>query len=254
MKIRPLSTIKNLLWVGLSSLCFYSAAPVADVSATVGIASIYLDRGLDLADGEAEIYGDLNYEHGSGLYASVWGSSLGAGDASHEYDLIMGWNHAFNELNINLGFATYLYPGHVEDSKVFDETEVYLGLSWKGLALYVYDNVASEHDDNEGYYYLALSYTHKNLSATLGYATDDDMPSSSFEEGEYSYAHIDMIYAYSANLSFTFSKIVDRSAKINGASINESQYEILAQSDDRFEVLLEDDLLFVVTYDLPLEF
>ena len=61
-----------------------AAAP--EVSASVGVANMYLWRGYDLGDGDAAISGDLKATHDSGAYAGIWASS---GDASWgtEYDL-----------------------------------------------------------------------------------------------------------------------------------------------------------------------
>ncbi len=239
-------------WVSLAATLFFSSTAYGNLSATAGVASVYLYRGLDASAGKPEVFGDLNYRTANGFYGSLWGSSAKASVAnSHEYNIIVGWQQPIDSFDINIGAISYVYPG-LENSKVLHESEVYAGMGWRGFAFYIYDNVASKELNNEGYYYLALSYTSQQIDCTLGYATDDKLSSSLFEDGEYSYAHIDLTYAFNDKLSFTFSQVIDQSAKINGVSINESEYDLLASRDGRFSVLVEDDLLFVVSYNLPI--
>ena len=54
------------------------AAPsiaVAEISGTAGVSNMYFWRGVDLTEGNAQVFGSLDYAHSTGLYAGVWGSN-----------------------------------------------------------------------------------------------------------------------------------------------------------------------------------
>lgn len=236
------------------TLAGLSAAPaMAEVQASAGVASTYLFRGVDSSDGNAQVFGDLTVT-GAGFYASVWGSSAGSG--TQEYDLIGGWAKDFDGVNLNLGAINYVYPGDDTADDFGSESEAFIGIGWNGLEAYIYKNVASSHRDNNGYFYTALTYSYKKFSGTFGYAQDDRIPNTmDDEDGKYRYMHLDLTYAFNSNLSFTFSKIMDRKAKAEGVSAKSvSDFADLAAGDARYAAVADDDLLFVVTYSLPLEF
>lgn len=231
------------------------AAPaMAEVQASAGVANTYLFRGVDSSDGNAQVFGDLTASSNIGLYASVWGSSAGSG--TQEYDLIAGWAKDFDGVNLNIGAINYVYPGDDLADDFGSESEAYAGIGWNGLEAYVYKNVASSHQDNNAYFYTAFTYSYKKFSGTFGYAQNDKIPSKADEkDGKYRYMHLDLTYAFNNNLSFTFSKMVDRKAKAEGVSAKgASDFANLAAGDARYSAVADDDLLFVVTYSLPLEF
>lgn len=247
-KYLPVAMVASVL-----TLSTVGAQPaMAEVKASAGVASTYLFRGVDSSDGNAQVFGDLTVA-GAGFYASVWGSSAGSG--TQEYDLIAGWAKDFDGVTLNLGAINYVYPGDDTANNFGSESEAYVGIGWKGLEAYIYKNVASQHQDNNGYFYTALTYSYKKFSGTFGYAQDDSIPNTEealYTEGKYRYMHLDLTYAYNNNLSFTFSQIVDRKAKTEGVSADsDADFKAL---DDRFAAVKNDDLLFVVTYSLPLEF
>ena len=66
--------------VALSATAFVAPVAHAEVAASVGVANMYLWRGMDLGNGDAAVSGDLKYKHKSGAYAGIWGSS---GDATN---------------------------------------------------------------------------------------------------------------------------------------------------------------------------
>ena len=69
---------------------FASSASALDVSGSVGAVSEYRDRGISLSQGRAAVQGAILVEDKSGLYAEVWGSSVGRWPDG-ELDLSAGW-------------------------------------------------------------------------------------------------------------------------------------------------------------------
>lgn len=237
----------------------------AAVQASAGVSNIYLDRGVDLSGGNAAVFGDLSFTSGLGLYAGIWGSSYGQG--SQEYDLSLGWAKSFGDIKVNFGVVNYMFPGEGYADDIGSESEMFLAIDWKGFEFATYDNIASAHADNHGYVYYAFSYTRNKFSGTLGYAKDDSIPNAggiADLNGEYSYAHLDLTYGFNDNLSFTFSKMLDRELTLDGSSVSASRYDEVLNggvvknqnfaADDRFFLIGDNDMLFVITYSLPLEF
>ncbi len=192
-----------------------SAAPVmAEVSASVGVASTYLWRGYDLGSGTPAVSGDLSYSEG-GFYTGVWASS---GDTSvgTEYDLYAGYGMEFDSgFSVDLSVWNYVYPTGSDEIDMGDLTDVILSLGFAGVSFSYYEPVAGGSDYN----YYTLGYGMGDFSATLGMHDNAD--------GE-DPMHLDISYAYNDNLSFTLSQFV------------------ADESDD-------DDLKVVVSYSLPIE-
>ena len=73
-----LSTSIRLATLGLTAATAmavsHSAMAEVEVSASAGVASAYLWRGVNLGNGAAAVFGDITASMG-GAYATVWGSS-----------------------------------------------------------------------------------------------------------------------------------------------------------------------------------
>jgi uncharacterized protein (TIGR02001 family) len=246
-KYLPVSAVAGILTLGA-----VAASPaMADVEASAGVANTYLFRGVDQSNGKAQVFGDLTYRTDLGIYTSIWGSTA---EASQEYNLIAGWAKDFSGLVLNIGAINYVYPKNDLADDFGAESEGFVGIGWNGLEAYLYKNVASAHRDKNGFLYFATSYSYKKFSGTLGYAQNDRISSrSGYKDGEYSYLHLDLTYAFNDNLSFTFSQMLDRDAKADGQKYKDSTFADLAESDPRYADIAEGDMLFVVTYSLPLE-
>lgn len=201
-------------------------ANAVDVSASVGVANMYLWRGYDLGTGDAAVSGDLRVSAG-GFYGGVWGSS---GDSAWgtEYDLYVGYGAEFGGVTIDISAWNYMYPSSsfdadedgVEDPNILDDfgglSDAVLSIGFMGFTASVYDNIAG----GSGYEYYTLSYSFDKFSVLVGKhdnVTGDDTDQM---------VHVNLSYAYNDNLSFTFSQQVDQEA--------------------------DDDLKFVVSYSLPL--
>lgn len=194
--------LANSLLVMLSAAAL--AAPVAhagsEVSASVGVANMYLWRGMDLGDGDAAVSGDLKVKHDSGAYAGIWGSS---GDASWgtEYDLYAGWGGKVGNLDVDASLWTYAYPdkddtvdGDIAPGELVDGV-VSVGSGPVNVTLYE----ALKGDDDNSYRYVTAKYTKGKYSAMYG--------QHMYEEGA-SPGHVQLGYQYNDNLSFAVSQFV----------------------------------------------
>lgn len=200
-------------------------APVAnaELSANLGISSMYLWRGVDLGDGSPAVHGGLQYDV-SGAYVGIWGSS---GDSSlgNEYDLYAGYGGEIGSFSYDLSVWNYNYsdyglsgaPAPYQDDTTGELTEVILTLGYGPVTFQYYDNVAG----GSGYEYYTLSATFGQFEAKVGFHDPK-------EDGEMT--HVDLTYAFNDNLSFTLSKVVD----------------------EEVDKSYDDDLNFVVSYTFPL--
>lgn len=115
---------------GLSCAIFCTALP-ADFAGSVSVTSDYDYRGFSQSAGDPALQGDLGYEHASGFYATVWGSSLDWGDDSDavvELDWTAGFSREIGETGVawDAGVLFYQYP----DLSSANFVEFYGGLSW----------------------------------------------------------------------------------------------------------------------------
>lgn len=234
MKKNPLSRLATVVAGALALGC---SVAQAGVGADAQVASTYLFRGLDLSDGNAQVSGTLMYTHdASSVYGSAWGSS--SGDGSQEYDLALGWSPEFNGFKLDLGAVTYVYPGAADDTdNATKETEAYLGMGYGWFEFYYYDNVASALGDTHGYEYYAFNFNFDKLAFVLGYADPNEADAQDWDDN---YVHLDFSYAFNDNLTFTVSKIV---------SVDDEATD----EDTAGDAAIDDDALFVVSYNLPIK-
>lgn len=110
MKLRAVLAGATLLW----------AAPAAavDVSGEAGLVSDYRYRGVSLSRGHPALQAELTLEHVSGLYADVWGSTLGH-DSETEFDITGGYSKDIADaVSIDLSGTYFLYPKTASDNYV----------------------------------------------------------------------------------------------------------------------------------------
>ena len=113
----------RLLLAFLAAVLWGSSAAASDLSAEVGGVSDYRFRGISLSGGHAAVQGSVTIEHGSGIYAQLWGSTLGHG-ADTEVDLTAGYDaQLLDELDIDLSGTWYAYPTG-SDGSYFETTAV----------------------------------------------------------------------------------------------------------------------------------
>ena len=127
----------SLAVAGAASVAMVPATSQAGVSANIGGFTDYIWRGMNQSTqgtGQLALQGGFDYEHDSGLFAGVWGSTL---DVGYEYDLYAGWGGSFS--GVDLG-ATYTAFKYTEDSSTnplnFEEVNLSVGY---GLVSVGYD-------------------------------------------------------------------------------------------------------------------
>lgn len=105
-------------YLAVTGLALLSALPLtarAQFSGSLTLASDYVWRGASQTRERPALQGDLRYTHGSGFYASVWGSNVKYrpdNGAASEFDLAAGWNGALAEdWGADLYVQRYQYPG-----------------------------------------------------------------------------------------------------------------------------------------------
>ena len=87
-----------------------------ELSGETGLVSDYRYRGVSLSGGRPAVQAGLTAEHGSGLYASLWGSTLGHGSDS-EIQLGGGYSADLSEqIGLDLSANYYLYPSAASDN------------------------------------------------------------------------------------------------------------------------------------------
>lgn len=202
----------------------------AEMSANLGLASMYLWRGQNLTPDGPAISGGIEFSGDSGLYGGLWTSNETGG---HETDLYVGFGGEVGDFSYDISYWQYLYPEDLDDNGTPDVStddaqvdladntlsDIVLGLGYAGVGLTFY--VASETQGGPDATYITLDYSVGDYSFLFG-TWDVDAPNSE-------YSHIQASYAVTDNLSLTVSKASD-----DGAGV-------------------EEDPLFVVSYSMPIE-
>lgn len=210
-----------------------SSAAMAQFSGSVTVTSDYDYRGYSQTDGDWALQGSAAYEHESGFYATVWGSSLDWGpgsDADIEVDYVVGFTREFGESGVSwdLGLLYYDYPG----LSSADFLEFYGGLSWS-----LFHVKLSYSDDFAGLgasaWYLdgGVSYDWENgfgVFAYAGYSFGDAFDSS---PGGYPFGAPDYLN-YGVGVAYTF---FDGHATVDAKLVGTDQSGIYKISDGVFE-------------------
>jgi uncharacterized protein (TIGR02001 family) len=89
--------------------------PAITVNGTATVVSDYRFRGISQTDKNFAVQGSLTVSHESGLYATVWGSSIDdyvtiSGQSHQEIDLIIGFKKSLGAATIDIGALYYVYP------------------------------------------------------------------------------------------------------------------------------------------------
>lgn len=194
--------------IALSAMAGFSVpAAHAEVSAAVGAANMYYWRGLDLGNGDPQIWGDLKVS-GSGAYAGIWAAS-GDSVGGQEYDLYAGYGNSFGDFKFDISVWSYNYPKPADDGEPVspgDLVEVVGMIGYGPIAFTYYENV----EGNDDYNYMTLAATFGAFSVKYGVHEDD-------------LAHVDLTYAYNDKLSFTIGKVVD---DVDGSYNDEAKFVV----------------------------
>ena len=106
----------------LRAAAIFAASPVAaqdegnalTVSGGAAIVSDYRFRGISQTDRRFAVQGTLTIAHASGLYGTIWGSSIDDyvyNGADQEIDFIAGYRRTFGGTTLDAGLLYYYYPG-----------------------------------------------------------------------------------------------------------------------------------------------
>ncbi len=116
---KSISGLTAALFLSAAVPAFAQEAPAPAVTVTGGatVVSDYRFRGISQTDKRFAVQGTFTVAHQSGVYATVWGSSIDDyvattnGKASdQEIDLILGWAKDFSGTKLDLGVLYYYYP------------------------------------------------------------------------------------------------------------------------------------------------
>jgi len=110
----------RFLCIALAASTWASSAAAVEVSGEVGLVSDYRFRGVSLSQGRPAVQADLMLEHESGLYADLWGSTLGESDpTNNEIGLTAGYAAELNEhFSVDLSAMYYAYPSAPSDNYI----------------------------------------------------------------------------------------------------------------------------------------
>jgi uncharacterized protein (TIGR02001 family) len=105
-----------LIGAAALALGLYGAGASAGFSGAPTLTSDYDYRGFSQTASDPALQGSLDYEHESGFYATLWGSSLDWGDDSDaevELDWIAGFTREIGSSGVawDAGLLFYHYPG-----------------------------------------------------------------------------------------------------------------------------------------------
>ncbi|MDX1804735.1 MAG: TorF family putative porin [Alcanivorax sp.] len=192
---------KVLLASAVAASMVAPSMAAAEVSGSLAVSNMYFWRGQDISGGTANVSGSLDYSHSSGLYAGIWGSSVGNGTngngapaAGTETDIYVGFGNEFKGLSYDLSYVYYGYPNQPNT----DLSEVVASLGFAGVTAKGYIGVDNGSTDNSSNYY-TLSYSYDKYSILAG---TWDMSAK-----DTNYTHVDLSYALTDQLSFTVSQI-----------------------------------------------
>ena len=117
-----------------TALLATSSVALADVSATVKLASDYTFNGVSQTSNDPALQASLDYANDSGFYTGSWISNLDFGNADDtniEWDFYVGQFMQLNEnISLDVGLAYYTYHGDsVSDSYYYPEAYSKFGYS-----------------------------------------------------------------------------------------------------------------------------
>jgi len=144
-----------------------AAAPASPHTFTgnMGLFSEYRFRGISQTFMQPAFQGGFDYAHASGLYVGNWNSNVSEtlySGASLEMDFYGGWKKAFGDFGLDVGAIYYYYPGSNSPTLgKIDNTEIYVGGSWKWLSAKYYYAVSDFFSvpETKGSNYIDLSAT-----------------------------------------------------------------------------------------------
>jgi uncharacterized protein (TIGR02001 family) len=90
-----------------------AAADPFTISGGATLVSDYRFRGISQSNRRPALQGNITLKHESGLYGTIWGSSIDdyvANGADQELDFVVGFAKTFGGTTLDAGVTYYLYP------------------------------------------------------------------------------------------------------------------------------------------------
>ncbi|WP_440876568.1 TorF family putative porin [Thalassotalea sp. PLHSN55] len=117
----------------INCLVFFSMNAIANISATINLASDYTFNGVSQTGNDPALQGSLDYANDNGFYVGTWASNVdfGAGDDTNiEWDAYIGQYFQLNkQIGLDTGIAYYTYRGD-SLSDEYNYPEAYAKLSY----------------------------------------------------------------------------------------------------------------------------
>ncbi|MBK5264036.1 MAG: hypothetical protein JJE34_02200 [Alphaproteobacteria bacterium] len=228
---------KTLIGLGSLAIALAAATPAfaqddngITVSGGAALVTDYRFRGVSQTDKEFAVQGNLTVAHSSGLYATVWGSSIDdyvANGSDQEIDLVGGYKRDFGGATVDVGATYYYFPGSNGANTDFIEPYIAVSSAFgpvtaKVTAAYApKQNALSIDSGKEDNLYLAgdlsttVPGTPFSLSAHLGNSFGRSYLTSGYKDvTDWS---LGASYAYK-NLTFGVSYVDTEDTIINAAS------------------------------------
>jgi uncharacterized protein (TIGR02001 family) len=229
----------GVLAVTTSSLIHHAYA--AEASATIGVGSNYIFRGITQTADQTAVSGSLDYSFDSGAYVGTWVSNVDFGGGGQtEIDYYAGYSGKENDISYDIGYAYYHYP-EAEDTlgSDFSFGEIYGSISYKFLTAGIYYVTNSETDDTRAaeayikgdtYYYLNGEWEIDNdwtIGITLGKQTFSD-DGVSGTELDYTNALLDVTKSSEGYGDFIFS--ISKSSNATGLGNDDNLIPVISWS------------------------
>jgi uncharacterized protein (TIGR02001 family) len=122
-----IATVGAALMAGVAAVPAFAQDAEETKAITVnGSATVVTDyrfRGISQTDKNFAVQGSVTATHESGLYATVWGSSIDdyiAAGGDQEIDLVAGFKKTFGATTVDVGSTYYYYPGAEQIVSGFD--------------------------------------------------------------------------------------------------------------------------------------
>ncbi len=138
----------KLLTTLILAACAVPGIALADeaspFSANVGLTTDYIFRGISQTSAEPALQGGIDYAHGSGFYAGIWGSNVSwisdfnpGVSSSLELDTYFGFRNALDSgFSYDVGYIRYNYPAsnYPAGATKADTDEVYAAVGYKWIS------------------------------------------------------------------------------------------------------------------------
>lgn len=148
---------------GLAAAQAVAPASPHTFTGNLSLVSEYRFRGIAQTFKKPALQGGFDYSHSSGIYLGNWNSNVNEGAgfpaSSLEMDFYGGWKKSWGDWGLDIGAIYYSYPGSDANATngtsaaftnprtaqthtgAVDNTEIYIGGSWKWISLKYYHGV-----------------------------------------------------------------------------------------------------------------